>query len=62
MDEHLQKILHNLFTYMNEDKIRFYKFCVSRGHSKKDIAEAMNLTPSGLSKFIKRQGLNERIK
>ena len=54
MDEELQRILSNIFSYLRRDKKRFIEFCLKRGHKKQDIAKALGMKPSGLSQFIKR--------
>lgn len=39
---------------MRKDKIRFVKFCLDRGHARKDFAPVVGMTLDGLNKFIQR--------
>lgn len=50
-------ILKQLLDYYKKDKIKLIKFALERGHTKKDIAEALGILPSGLSHFIKRNNV-----
>lgn len=53
----IQKILNQLFEAMDRKTPKFLKFCLERGHSQKDIAEALNVTPSYITKLIKKYKL-----
>jgi predicted transcriptional regulator len=59
-NEELQRILHQLLELYKGDKVKLIKFCLARGHMKQDIAEALGITPSALSYFIRRNNLQDR--
>ena len=54
MNKDIYAILHQLYAYFDHDKKKLIQFCIDRGHEKKDIADALGITPSALSQFIKR--------
>lgn len=54
MNEDLRKILKQIYLTMRKDKIRFVKFCLDRGHARKDFAPVVGMTLDGLNKFIQR--------
>jgi len=55
----LQRILNQLLDFYNGDKMKLIKFCVSRGHQNKEIAECLGVSEAYISKLISRYKLQE---
>lgn len=54
MNKDLDQILKQILTVMRKDKVKFVKFCLERGHDKKDIAKALDMKITNLNMFINR--------
>jgi len=50
----LQRILNQLLEFYNGDKVKLIKFCISRGHQNKEIAECLGVSEAYISKLIKK--------
>ena len=53
----INRILKQLFEVMNRNEPKWLKFCLSRGHSIMDIAEALGVTRPYIYKLIKKYKL-----
>ncbi len=60
INRELNKILKDLLAYYNGDKIKLVRFCLEKGHLKQDIANALDVSPSAVTKFIKRHNLEDK--
>lgn len=60
MTRTLNEILKDLYAHFNYDKERLIQFCLDRGHNQKDIAKALDVTETAISKFITRHKLVRR--